>query len=153
MFDKFVKVELQTLLNTTNASHLLTNRFHKSKFDRFIIVVVTSSSLLLSFSSSLLPPSSLTSSSRNVLRQVLNLHQSEFAAQCDLVLPFSISSMFSFPWSHPASVYVFFLVFPSPLSSSVKYFIRHFVRKCFLISPPKLNLNKTFPHVKLQFQN
>jgi hypothetical protein len=34
----------------------------------------------------------------SVLRQFRSLFQSEFSIECDLVLPVSISSIFSFPW-------------------------------------------------------
>ena len=49
------------------------------------------------------------------LRQVHSLYQSEFSAERDLVLPLSVSCVFSFPHGHPVAAYVFFLFFPSLL--------------------------------------
>ena len=51
-----------------------------------------------------------------ILASVLQLFhgpfQSEFPTECDLVLPLSISSIFSFPKGYPVAAHVFFLVFP-----------------------------------------
>jgi hypothetical protein len=52
---------------------------------------------------------------QSVLRQIHSRFQSEFSAQCDLVLPLSIFSILSFPSDHPAAAYAFFLVFSSLL--------------------------------------
>ena len=54
----------------------------------------------------------------SVLRQVHSLFQTEFFAECDLVLPLSILGVLSFPYGHPVAGYVFILVFPSFLSVS-----------------------------------
>ena len=52
----------------------------------------------------------------SAIRQVHSLFQSEFFADCDLVLHFSISCNLCFPYGHTVDVYVFFFVFPSLLS-------------------------------------
>jgi hypothetical protein len=52
---------------------------------------------------------------QSALRQAHNLFQNEFSKHFDLVLPPSISSIFSLPYGHPVAAYVFF-VFPSLLS-------------------------------------
>jgi hypothetical protein len=51
-----------------------------------------------------------------ILRQVRGHVQSEFSAECELVLLLSIYHIFSFPSGHPVAAYVFFFVFPSLLS-------------------------------------
>jgi hypothetical protein len=50
-----------------------------------------------------------------VLRPVHSLFQREFATDCDIMPPLSISSVFPFPYGHPTAAYVFLLVFPSLL--------------------------------------
>jgi len=52
---------------------------------------------------------------RSVLRQVNSFFQNEFY-QCGLVLPLSICTILSFPYSHPVADYFFFLFCPSLLS-------------------------------------
>jgi len=52
----------------------------------------------------------------SVSRHIHILSQSQFTRQCVMVLPPSISSVFSSPFRHPGAAYVFFLVFPSLLS-------------------------------------
>jgi hypothetical protein len=64
--------------------------------------------------------------------------KTEFSTECDLVLPVSISSIFSFPKVHPVAAYVFFLVFPLLLSFLLSVlqwyvFIRQFLRKMWPI--------------------
>jgi hypothetical protein len=49
---------------------------------------------------------------QSVLRQVCSLFQSEFSAASDLVLPLSLSSIFSIPKDHLVAAYAFFLVVP-----------------------------------------
>jgi len=49
-----------------------------------------------------------------VLQRVHSLFQSEFSRECDVVLPLSISNVFSLREGHPVAAYVFFLVFPFP---------------------------------------
>ena len=48
-----------------------------------------------------------------VLRQVHSPFQSEFAIDCNLVLPLSIASILPFHQCHPVTAYVFFPVLPS----------------------------------------
>jgi hypothetical protein len=43
--------------------------------------------------------------------KVHSLFQNEFSTEWDLVLPPPISSIFSFPYGHPVTPYVFYLVF------------------------------------------
>jgi hypothetical protein len=50
---------------------------------------------------------------QSALRQAHSLFQSQFSTECDLVLPLSISSIFSCPQDHPIAAYAFFLVFLS----------------------------------------
>jgi hypothetical protein len=49
---------------------------------------------------------------RVITQKTTDFFQSEFSTGCDLVLPLSISSIFSFPYGHPAAAYVFSLIFP-----------------------------------------
>ena len=49
----------------------------------------------------------------SVLQQVQSSFQSEFSREYDLMLPVSFYSNLSFPWVHPVSSYIFFLVFSS----------------------------------------
>jgi len=53
----------------------------------------------------------------SVLRQAHSLVQSDFYAECDLVLPLSVCNILSFLLGHPVDAYVFFLVFPYLLVS------------------------------------
>jgi hypothetical protein len=55
---------------------------------------------------------------QSVLRQVRSLFQSEFSIECNLVLPLSISSIFSFPYDHPVAAYVFSIILPFFLLSN-----------------------------------
>lgn len=67
----------------------------------------------------LMPPNHCSSSfmSYCVLGHVHISFRSDFFTECKLVLPLSISSILSFPEGHPIAAYVFFLIFPSLLSS------------------------------------
>ena len=47
---------------------------------------------------------------QSVLRHIPTLFQSEFPVECDLELPFSVSSIFFFSYGNPVAAYVFFLV-------------------------------------------
>jgi len=51
------------------------------------------------------------------LTTIHSLFQSELSTDWDLFLPLSISSIMWFPEGHPGVAYVFFLIFPSLLSS------------------------------------
>jgi hypothetical protein len=64
--------------------------------------------------------------SQPILRQAHSPYQSQFYSYCDLVLPLSIFSILSFPYGHPVTADVFFLVFPSLVSllvSSITFFL------------------------------
>jgi len=63
----------------------------------------------------------------------LSPYQSEFSAECDLVLTLPVSSILSFQWSHSVAAYVFLLVFPSFLFPSIAGFRRQFLRKMWPI--------------------
>jgi hypothetical protein len=52
----------------------------------------------------------------DLLWHIHSLFKSELSSVCHLVLPFSVHSIFSFPWGHPVSAYVFFLIFTSYVS-------------------------------------
>ena len=71
---------------------------------------------------------------RSVFWQVHNLFQSEFSMKCYLVLLVSVSTLLSFPESHPGVAHVFFLIFPPRLSfllffPSIACFRKQFQRK------------------------
>jgi hypothetical protein len=51
----------------------------------------------------------------SVLREVLNLFQSEVYTVCDILLPLSITSILSFRYGNPVAAYFFFVVCLSPL--------------------------------------
>ena len=54
---------------------------------------------------------------RLTFRQVHSLFQIEFTTRYDLVFPFMISTTLSLPQGHPVASYIFFVCFPSLLSS------------------------------------
>jgi hypothetical protein len=71
----------------------------------------------------------------SVLRQLHMLFQSKFST---VLLPFSISSILSFPQGFPVAAYVFFIVFPSLVSFPLFFlqktcFRWQFIRKILLI--------------------
>jgi hypothetical protein len=66
-----------------------------------------------------------------VLRHAHSLVQSEFSRDCDLVLPVSISHIFSFLYDHLLAAYIFFLVF-----SSLLYFMQYRTLEQFQSSWP-----------------
>ena len=76
--------------------------------------------------------SRLASTTQPALRQVRSFFQSQFSAECDLVLPISISSIFSFPKCHPIAAYLFFFVFPSLLLSPFCFSSATCLRRQFL---------------------
>jgi len=100
-----------------------------------------------------------------VLRELIAFFQSEFSRKCELVLTFSVSSVFSFPSAHPAAAYVFFLVFPSLLSfgqervsegstyANQVAFLRFIVSTMFLSSFTLCNTSFVTRSVELVFSN
>ena len=49
----------------------------------------------------------------NILQQVRSSFQSELSTDCNIVQPFSVYSIFFFPWGHLLAAYVFLDVYPS----------------------------------------
>ena len=57
----------------------------------------------------------------SVLRQVRSPLQTDLSLEYDLMLPLPISFIFTQNQCHPVAAYVFFLVFPSLISSLIPF--------------------------------